>query len=295
MAWIEFHTELRDHWKIQRLANILEIEYAHALGIMGCLWLWVAIYSPKGDISRFSDDEIRDACRNKNINLTKDTLKKCSLITEKEIINDWDKHGIKLLVSKRKSMKKYRQRISHRDTTVVHNRTVPNRTVPNLTNKNKGAERPLSEHFKDELFLKTYNEFLAMRKKLRKAPTPYAEKLILKDLDKHDVKVATQMLEESIQNSWVDVYPLKEKTTVSHGSDNGYDKNIETKLGRIATKDMIKNLMKEIPEGFWWKIDQFLKKRYPGGGNGFIEAEREIQKEKSNNLGNLGSLVKSIC
>ena len=55
------------------------------------------------------------------------------------------------------------------------------------------------------------------------------------------------------------------------------DRMLEDRLGRIATKDMIKKLMREIPQNLWWKIDQFLKRRYPGSnGSTFAEAEREL-------------------
>lgn len=130
MAWIEYHTALRDHWKIQRLADIIGCEYITALGSVSCLWLWIAEYSPNGDISRFQDNEIRNASRCKSEKFCKSSLLSCELIDDKGFIKDWKKHGLKLLVSKRKSMKRYRERLRHRDTTVVHNLTVPNLTKP---------------------------------------------------------------------------------------------------------------------------------------------------------------------
>ena len=66
--------------------------------------------------------------------MTLDTLKKCELIDEKGRIHDWSKHGLKLLVSTRKRMRRYRERLRNRNVTVTP--TVPNLTVPNLTNNN---------------------------------------------------------------------------------------------------------------------------------------------------------------
>lgn len=57
------------------------------------------------------------------------------------------------------------------------------------------------------------------------------------------------------------------------------DELIETKLGKIATKDMIKSVLKTIPEKMWWKVDKFLKERYQCGGNGFEEAQNEIRRQ----------------
>ena len=76
--------------------------------------------------------------------------------------------------------------------------------------------------------------------------------------------------------------------TEGKGKDKGKYKNIDEKLinsrlGRIATKDMIKALLKEIPQNQWWKVNKFLTKRYPDGGDrGFVEAEREVIKEMRN-------------
>jgi len=60
--------------------------------------------------------------------------------------------------------------------------------------------------------------------------------------------------------------------------EKNYDSLIESKLNKIATKDMIKDLMREIPENLWWKIKEYLKKRYPAGGKCYPEAEREMMK-----------------
>ena len=138
MAWIEYHTELRDHWKIHRLSEALETDYNHALGTISLIWLWAAQYAPKGDLSRFSDVEIRRAGRFESEKLSKKTLKECSLIDDKERLHDWKKHGLKYLVSTRNRMRKYRERLRNGNVTVTP--TVPYRTVPNHTNKKLSDE-----------------------------------------------------------------------------------------------------------------------------------------------------------
>lgn len=119
MAWIEYHTQLRDHWKIQRLADHLEVEYHHALGIVSCLWLWCVDYASDGDISRFSDSEIRRGVRTNLEKFCKNLLKNCELIDDKERINDWKKHGIKLLESNRLRQKKHRLQSRYGNVTVT--------------------------------------------------------------------------------------------------------------------------------------------------------------------------------
>lgn len=63
--------------------------------------------------------------------------------------------------------------------------------------------------FKDNNFKKTYQAFLEMRKGQRKKPTKYAEELILKKLHAKDIETAIVMLEQSIENSWQGVFPLR--------------------------------------------------------------------------------------
>lgn len=73
--------------------------------------------------------------------------------------------------------------------------------------------------------------------------------------------------------------------TEGKGKDKGKIKHIDEKLinsrlGRIATKDMIKALLRESPQEEWWKVSKFLTKRYPDGGDrSCAEAERELIKE----------------
>jgi hypothetical protein len=138
MAWIEFHLALRDHWKIKRLADIMGVEYITALGAVSCLWCWVAEYSPKGFIHKFSTGEIHDAARCNCEKFTLEALKTCELIDDKGRINDWNQHGIKLLESRRKRQREYMRRKRHVDvdsTSTIPNQ--PNLTIPNLTNKRK--------------------------------------------------------------------------------------------------------------------------------------------------------------
>jgi hypothetical protein len=138
MAWIEYHTALRDHWKIKRLATILEVDYLYALGAVSCLWLWVAEYSPNGDIKRFSDAEIRDAARCNLLKFSFEALKKCELINEKGKINDWNKHGLKLLVSTRKRVREYRERLRNGNVTDTPT-NLTNHTIPTLPNNTPQA------------------------------------------------------------------------------------------------------------------------------------------------------------
>ncbi len=133
MSWIEYHTQLRDHWKIQRLAAELSTDYITALGAISCLWLWCAEYAPSGKLSTFKDDEIRTAARISLEKFSKKTLEDCGLIDKRGRINDWSKHGLKLLESRRKRQREYqsRKRSTLRRYNVDSTSTIPNHTIPN--------------------------------------------------------------------------------------------------------------------------------------------------------------------
>jgi len=206
MAWIEYHTILRDHWKVSRLATILGVEYTTALGAVSCLWLWAAECASDGNISRFSDDEIRNAmrCDPKNAprfskKCTLEALKSSLLVDKSGKIHDWGKHGIKLLKSSRKRQKEYREKLRNGNVTVTSFSL--SLFLTSLSIK--------YTHLKDKVFLETIEEFLKMRKAIRKPATERAIELILKDLQKEELIVAVKMLEQSIINSWQGIFPLK--------------------------------------------------------------------------------------
>jgi len=85
-----------------------------------------------------------------------------------------------------------------------------------------------------------------------------------------------------------------QKAVASASSSLDIDKLCSEKLGKIATKDMIKAILREIPQEIWWKVDNFLKKRYSSGGNGFAEAERESIDEARQNRDNFKRLAEGI-
>jgi len=91
-------------------------------------------------------------------------------------------------------------------------------TKPNELKERKGKEikgnkeeEPQEEFFpflKDTAFVSIFESYLATRKK---KATDLAKQLILKDLHKHSVGIAIQMLEQSIKNGWIGVFELKQQ------------------------------------------------------------------------------------
>ncbi len=61
MAWIESHQSLVRHPKLLRLARMLDIPKAQAIGHLHLLWWWVLDYAPDGDVSAFNAGELEAA------------------------------------------------------------------------------------------------------------------------------------------------------------------------------------------------------------------------------------------
>ena len=58
MAWIESHQEMREHPKTKRLARLLGIPVAQAIGHLHCLWWWAVDYAPDGDLTSLYADAV---------------------------------------------------------------------------------------------------------------------------------------------------------------------------------------------------------------------------------------------
>ena len=94
-----------------------------------------------------------------------------------------------------------------------------NKNKNKIKNKNKDKEggmggEKIEDRFpflKDQFFLQTFQDYLEMRQKIKKPATDRAKELILKKLHQHDIQTAITMLEQSIENSWQGVFPLREE------------------------------------------------------------------------------------
>lgn len=153
MAWIEFSLELWDHWKIDRLKDKLGVDYAKALGHISLLWIWAGKYAQNGNLKRFTNDEIDRAARWLGAkNLLKSALQDSALLDASGKLHDWSKHGIRLLLSNRKRVSRYREKYGEKKhygnvTEMAPKRstnlTLPNHTQPNLTVPNPTKEKAI--------------------------------------------------------------------------------------------------------------------------------------------------------
>ncbi|MEI8350061.1 MAG: helix-turn-helix domain-containing protein [Candidatus Omnitrophota bacterium] len=69
---------------------------------------------------------------------------------------------------------------------------------------------------------------------------------------------------------------------------------LSKKLGRIATKEMIKEVLRQIPQTQWWVVGKFLRRRYPAS-NGIDEVERELIAESRVGQARIAELTSGIA
>lgn len=95
--------------------------------------------------------------------------------------------------------------------------------------------------------------------------------------------------------NWLNNAKPGQSKTSSAGHDLTVTEDfLNEQLGKIATRAMIKNVMRSIPEQYWPKISDFLRRRYPGSPNSFEEVRRELVQEILESRQKLSNLTKSI-
>jgi hypothetical protein len=95
-------------------------------------------------------------------------------------------------------------------------RTDTNNNINNDNNENNDNKenniKPLRYFPNDERLETVFQEFLAMRKRMKKKDTEYAIKLLLSKLEKMstDPDVQAKIIEQSIMNGWIGIFELKD-------------------------------------------------------------------------------------
>lgn len=97
-----------------------------------------------------------------------------------------------------------RQEIEYRD------KSIENRVIDIEIEEDKEKE---NKYFSNDNLESIFKEFLEVRKKLKAVNSDRAIKTLINKLNKYDDDTKYQMIENSIVNSWKDVYELKKQQT----------------------------------------------------------------------------------
>jgi hypothetical protein len=142
MAWIESHQSLGGHIKLRRLARMLGVERAQAVGHLHYLWWWALDGAPSGDLTGFTPEEIAELSDwPGDADLFAEALHKCGWLDSDNKIHDWNDYAGKLIerrTSERERLKAHRNAVRTANVhstngvrTVLPYPTVPYHTVPN--------------------------------------------------------------------------------------------------------------------------------------------------------------------
>ena len=108
------------------------------------------------------------------------------------------------------------------------------RIIVNNELKKEKTERRITSIYESNEFKETFNEFIDMRKSIKKPATNKAIEMIMKKSEKvNNEEQAIKMLERSIINNWQDVYEIQERG--NDGSKN-YKPN-STGKREVITRD----------------------------------------------------------
>ena len=112
-----------------------------------------------------------------------------------------------------------------------------NVNVNNIKEKINKKEK----YYENENLNNIFIEFLQIRKKLKAVNSERAIKMLLKKLSKYDDETKYKMIEQSIVNSWKDVYEIKNIKQIP----KWIDKKIEKEELNESEKQEMENLFKD--------------------------------------------------
>lgn len=110
--YIEYRTSVRDHYKITRLAKLLDCHYAEALGNISLIWTWAAHHeNTNGCLKKLNQEEIIAIAKYEGKKKPEEFIKALvdtALIDPDMTIHDWGEYGISALIDARERKRKSR-------------------------------------------------------------------------------------------------------------------------------------------------------------------------------------------
>ena len=131
--------------------------------------------------------------------------------------------------------------------TPIENKLKDNITLSNNTINNKNnnsATAPM--YFSNENLNTLFTEFLEMRKKLKAVNSERAINMLINKLNKYDDITKIKMLENSILNSWKDVYQLKGTASTKNANTGEFDGVAEAIRNRAVAEEYDEEYLKNL-------------------------------------------------
>jgi predicted phage replisome organizer len=153
-------------------------------------------------------------------------------------------------------------------------KSIENRVIDIDKDKDKKNGRPMDakEYFANAELNSIFLEFIEVRKKLKAVNSERAIKTLINKLNKYDDNTKYKMIENSIVNSWKDVYELKEQKTTGYNKKPVREEivpdwfNKEQKKETMSAEDQaeVDELFKRFDEPYKPnpELQQRLKEKY---------------------------------
>lgn len=163
-----------------------------------------------------------------------------------------------------------RQEIEYRD------KSIENRVIDIEIDKEKEIEKEKKTYFSNDNLESIFKEFLEVRKKLKAVNSDRAIKTLINKLNKYDDDTKYQMIENSIVNSWKDVYELKQQKSFTNKPvrqevvPDWMNKENKAEVLTDEERKEMEDLMSEFQEPFEErkaKLEAKLKAKYGKKGN----------------------------
>lgn len=115
MAWIQVHQTLKDHRKVYAAADALDVDPAHALGLIVSFWLWALDNAPSGSLDGISNRMIARAAQwTGNADEFVEALKIAEFVDETQDggleLHDWQEYTGSLIEKREAEKQRSRKR-----------------------------------------------------------------------------------------------------------------------------------------------------------------------------------------
>lgn len=233
MAWIQVDDSIREHDKIYRLADILNIPDAYAVGLMVCFWAWAATAAPDGNVTEFPARAVAAAAKwKKGANKFYDALLEARFLEkqdEKVVIRNWDQRATLLMEymerqkeNTRKRVQRYREKkekrseesgnvtgrkkidsgnvtvtLQKRDVTHIPESTLPESTIYNSTAKSYSSIGNVTDNSEPKPCCAALGRVEEIFSQKIRPPKPEDIEVIRALLDKHSEDSVLRAIEEA--------------------------------------------------------------------------------------------------
>jgi predicted phage replisome organizer len=251
VKWIKITTNMFDDEKIKIIESMPDAD--------AILVIWVKLLTLAGKCNEdgnvtlcedipFSDEMLATIFHRplNTIRLALSVFEKYQMIeiADKNIqIVNWAKHqnidGLdRIRENTRLRVAKHRQQKRLDNSKCNVSVTLRNATEKSRVDKNridKDIDNKAFAFLQNSDFNKTWQDYLGMRKAIKRPATSHAQVLTLKKLHTYTIGTAIKMMEQSIEHSWQAVYPLRKEQ--EHGKYQRHDREDRAKaLNEIGTE-----------------------------------------------------------